>query len=74
MNIPPAETIEEAVSSLNSLTDFVKKDQLKELHSAVGDKSQDFQDGYTLGLQVARRAIASSVAIAMANVKPEDVL
>jgi len=74
MNIPSGEIIEEAVSSIVNLPAWAKQDQLKELHSAVGDKTQDFQDGYTLGLQVARQVLAGNDALIIANVKPGDVL
>jgi hypothetical protein len=36
--------------------------------------SADFRIGYLLGLQVARMVLAGSVALALAKVKPEDVL
>lgn len=67
------------------LTKFIYDAQLNELHSAVGAQdaeklgvafpiSEDFKVGYMLGVQAARMVLCGSVALALAKVKPEDVL
>ena len=84
MQIPEAGLIEQAVVEVKSLTDFERKDQLKELH-AVGDgrvqeigvtkiDSKDFQLGYLLGVQTARKMVEQSTALILAKVNPADVL
>jgi len=77
MIVPAAMNIESAVDMLKRFPKeraWVLPDQLKELRSAVGEKSQDFQDGYQLGIQTARAIIASSVAVMLKGVNPDDVL
>lgn len=76
MIIPNAETIEGAVDELKKLDANIIVDQRKELHEAIGDHADDVQyvAGYTLGLQVARRMIHTSVAVLLNKVNPEDVL
>jgi hypothetical protein len=57
-NIPPAMLIEMGREMLSKLDDDTRKDQEKELHVAVGDKPQDFINGYNLGLETARAMLA----------------
>jgi hypothetical protein len=67
------------------LSDFIYNSQLKELESAIGADTAkrmgvtfplttDFIRGYMLGLQTARMTLIGSVALALAKVKPGDVL
>ena len=74
MVIPAAMQIESAIDTLKTVETDYLADQLKELHSAVGDKSDDFQAGYQLGLETARVMIATNVQIIQKGVKPESVL
>ena len=52
--VPAAMFIESAVDMLKEADPRTMQDQRKELHVAVGDKSEDFIQGYELGLQTAR--------------------
>lgn len=54
MTIPNAEMIEAANDQLSKIDAAHMQQQRAELHSAVGDASQDFILGYELGLQTAR--------------------
>lgn len=83
MQIPAAMFIESAADSLKTLTDFVRKDQQKELSSfgdvraqAIGASglSDDFRKGYELGLQTARTVVAGSAALIIKGVDPKEVL
>ena len=80
---PNAEQIETAADSLKSADQKMLQAQAKELISfgpgraeALGASSltEDFQLGYTLGLQTARTVLAGSVALALKDVDPKDVL
>ena len=78
MIAPNAEQIETAIDQLKSGTvpQWMLDSQKKELHSAgpEGYATNDFANGYELGLQTARVVIAGSVAVNLANIKPSDVL
>lgn len=83
MQIPATMVIESAADSLATLSDFVRIDQLKELASfgavraqkiGASGLSDDFKFGYELGLQVARTVLVTNPALAMAGIKPGDLL
>jgi hypothetical protein len=85
MQIPAAEQIEGAADSITTLSDFVRTDQLAELREAMGadtikklgaplTTSDDFNIGYTLGLQVARTMLSNSAKLAIAGIDPGDLL
>lgn len=74
MLVPAAMNIETAIDSMKHLPEWMRVDQRKELYSALGEKSEDFQQGYELGLATARVILAGSVRLALNGVKPEDVL
>lgn len=82
---PNAEDIERACDDLKSLSDFMKKSQMKELTSAMGASTleklgstfpltEDFRKGYELGLQTCRIVLRGSTALILKGVNPEDVL
>jgi hypothetical protein len=83
MIAPSDDIIEEAIEQLGTISPFIRDNQRNELRS-IGDTraksagasgvTVDFVMGYELGLQTARVMIASSPALAVANVKPGDVL
>jgi hypothetical protein len=74
MIIPAAMFIESAVDDLKRVDSRWLADQLKELHEAVGDKPQDFQDGYQLGVQTARGMVAQSGELLLKGADPQKVL
>lgn len=84
MNVPNADQIETAVENIPKLTKFMVDHELGELHEAMGtprlkqfgleELTVDFRNGYLLGIETARVILATSAALAIANVKPEDVL
>jgi hypothetical protein len=85
VNVPPAEAIEGAIDNLKAVPAWIAKDQRGELTSAVGEDAAkklgitfpltaDMEIGYDLGLAVARRMVTSSVALQVANIKPDEVL
>ena len=77
MIVPAAMNIESAIDMLKQWPEklmWVLPDQLKELHSAVGEKSEDFQQGYQLGIQTARAIIAGSAEVLMHGANPENIL
>lgn len=86
MLAPNAEQIESAVDNLKvgttevlssypTLSDFIHDSQLKELHSALGENiSEDFVEGYMLGLQTARIVLLQSVKLMLAKINPIDIL
>ena len=49
-------------------------DQQRELQEAKGTVSQEFSEGYALGLQTARVILETSSLLALKGVKAEDVL
>ena len=75
--------IEMAADELNSVNEFLKTSQQKELHS-FGDErakllgasgiSNDFSTGYALGLQVARKIIQASTEVHMHDADPDLIL
>lgn len=73
MQAPNAEQIEMAADNLESVPQWLRESQLKELDS-FGSVSVDFQKGYELGLRVARVVISQSMAVIIAKIKPEDIL
>jgi hypothetical protein len=83
MQIPAVMFIESAADSIPNLDRAARGDQQEELTSfgdvraqAIGASglSKDFRAGYELGLQTARVIISESAALAIASVKPDDVL
>lgn len=74
METPAAMFIESAKDSVARLDPQFKEDQLRELHEAIGDSSQDKQDGYLLGLQTARVVIFESPLLREKGVDPQQVL
>ena len=74
MLIPAAMFIESAIDTLKNVPAADLADQLHELHEAVGDKPQDFQNGYQLGIQTARVLVAMSGELIMKGVDPQKVL
>lgn len=83
MQAPNAEQIEMAADNLESVPQFVRESQLKELNSFGSHRAElmgasglsvDFQKGYELGLRVARVVISQSMAVVIAKIKPEDIL
>lgn len=58
MQVPAAMFIESAKEMVDKLDPAVRADQRKELHVAVGHKSDDFAAGYELGLQTGRVVLA----------------
>lgn len=74
MVIPPAEAIEGAVDDMRSVDTKILQDQKRELYSATGNSNEVFSDGYNLGLQVARRMIASNVAVQAVGLKANYIL
>jgi hypothetical protein len=83
MQIPAAMFIESAANQIHKLSDFARRDQLKELES-FGDSratqlgasglSDDFKAGYTLGLQVARTMLATNAQLTIAGIKTDELL
>jgi hypothetical protein len=80
---PNAEQIEAAADSLKSADPKMLQSQAKELMSFgpgraqqinASGLSEDFQVGYTLGLQTARKVLSGSVALALKGVDPSEVL
>lgn len=78
MQAPNAEQIETAMDQLKgtAVPEWIRESQKKELHSAgpEGYATNDFANGYELGLQTARVVIAQSMAINLKGVNPDDVL
>lgn len=80
---PAVMFIEQAIGNLKDIPEFIAKSQAKELNS-LGDKraekagasglTDDFLAGYVLGLQTARVILAGSPLLALAHIKPDDVL
>lgn len=70
MQIPAAMFIEEAVDMLREgIGASVVADQRKELHVAVGDRAtEEFAQGYELGLQTARCLLIQSPKAEQAGV------
>lgn len=55
MIIPDSDNIRAAVDELKAeINGHWQEDQSKELHEAMGERSDDFKAGYQLGLQTAR--------------------
>lgn len=61
MFAPNAMVIEEGMGQISNLSTHLRENQLKELATAKGDVSADFQSGYELGLQTARSILASGL-------------
>lgn len=85
MQIPNAETIEAAIDTLPQLEPRAKAEELEELTEAVGADSaakmgiafpvsEEFKQGYVLGLQVSRFSIAASPEVLMHGADPDKVL
>ena len=74
MVIPPAMMIESARDTLRAENQKYIADQAKELHVAVGDKSQDFVDGYQLGIETARVMVAISAEVMTHQADPKNIL
>lgn len=74
MQVPSAEFIEAARDRVPKLSEFTYTDQVKELTEALGYVTEDFKQGYTLGLETARVIIATSPAVITKGVNPDDVL
>ena len=74
MNIPPAGLIEAAVDDLKNVSDAKLKAQQKELYAATGNSNADFANGYALGLQTARKMLASSPLLMMKDISYEELL
>ena len=85
MIVPAAMNIESAVDSFKTVPEWVAKDQLKELHSAIGADTAkrmgiqypltlEFAAGYQLGIQTARAIIAGSVEVLTKGADPQNIL
>jgi hypothetical protein len=63
MIIPADSTIEEAVDSLKQLNQSIRDEQRRQLRAALGIRaSEEFENGYELGLQTARMLVANGPA------------
>lgn len=78
MQSPNAEQIETAIDQLKStmMPQWLLDSQKKELYSAgpKGYDTNDFANGYELGLQTARVVIAQSMVVVLAKISPADIL
>lgn len=83
MIAPNVEMIEEAAGQIGQLPISLAGAQLRELGAFGAERAKeigaaglsvDFQIGYQLGLQTARSILAGSAVLALAGVKPSDVL
>jgi hypothetical protein len=85
VQIPNAETIEGAVDSLLRLDPVVRNDELGELHEAIGADAArrlglkitlptEFEQGYLLGVETARRMVAGSAEVLMHGSDPAKIL
>jgi hypothetical protein len=74
--VPAAMDIYSAQDSLKAgdLPDWMKKDQRKELQSAVPEVSDDMAAGYELGLQTARVIIFGSAEVNLKKADPAKIL
>ena len=79
---PPVMMIEMAADSLKDVPEWLQDSQRRELYSFGPGRasklgatlSDDFRIGYELGLATARTILRGSAVLALAKVKPEDVL
>jgi diaminopimelate decarboxylase len=74
MFIPNAMSIESAIETLKTRDPRWLADQQKELHEAVGDKSDDFKAGYELGIETGRVMVATSGEVVTHGADPEKIL